>query len=192
MNETLSITTILTKTTFVTASVVSLIFDSTCFVLGLPLGIFIRDHVLFKCHFEAFVALSISSRIFCRNQTIWFAKLDPLVLTDLLRCFFFWIVSYIVAFFFTSKATSLSSRELCLVIFLVGTFGWEVSQCWALKAFDMIFLLNFGLINLLIRCIQVDLRQLGICDGWSLPKLLHYVTTVILIWLHMIFAFQST
>jgi hypothetical protein len=107
MNETLSITTILTKTTFVTASVVSLIFDSTCFVLGLPLGIFIRDHVLFKCHFEAFVALSISSRIFCRNQTIWFAKLDPLVLTDLLRCFFFWIVSYIVAFFFTSKAPSL-------------------------------------------------------------------------------------
>jgi hypothetical protein len=72
MNESLSFRAILTKVTFVMASVASLMLDSTCFVLGLPLGSFILDHVLVKCHFVAFVALSRSSRIFCRNQTLWF------------------------------------------------------------------------------------------------------------------------
>ncbi len=57
MNESLSFRTILTKVTFVTASVASLMLDSTCFVLGLPLGTFILVHVLVKCHLEAFVAL---------------------------------------------------------------------------------------------------------------------------------------
>jgi hypothetical protein len=58
MNESLSFRTILTKVTFVTVSVVSLMLDSTCFVLGLPLGTFILAHVLVKCHIKAFVALS--------------------------------------------------------------------------------------------------------------------------------------
>jgi hypothetical protein len=40
---------------------------STCFVLGLPFGTFILAHVLIKCHFEAFVALSKGSVIFYRN-----------------------------------------------------------------------------------------------------------------------------
>jgi hypothetical protein len=57
MNENLSFSTILTKVTFVTASVASLMLDSTCFVLVLPLGTFILAHVLIKCHVEAFVAL---------------------------------------------------------------------------------------------------------------------------------------
>jgi hypothetical protein len=57
MNKSLSFKTILTKVTFVTTSVASLMFDSTCFVLGLPLGTFILVHVLVKCHLEAFVAL---------------------------------------------------------------------------------------------------------------------------------------
>jgi hypothetical protein len=55
MNESLSFRTILTKVTFVTASVASLMLDSTCFVLGLPFGTFILAHVLVKCHLEAFV-----------------------------------------------------------------------------------------------------------------------------------------
>jgi hypothetical protein len=50
--------------TFVTTGVASLILDSTCFILGLPLGTFILAHVLVKCHLEAFVALSRSSKIF--------------------------------------------------------------------------------------------------------------------------------
>jgi hypothetical protein len=57
MDESLSFETILTKVTFTTASVASLMLDSTSFVLGLPLGTFILAHVLVKCHFEAFVAL---------------------------------------------------------------------------------------------------------------------------------------
>jgi hypothetical protein len=57
MNEGLSFSTILTKMIFVMTSVTNLIFDSTCFVLGLPLDIFILTHVLVKCHLEAFVAL---------------------------------------------------------------------------------------------------------------------------------------
>jgi hypothetical protein len=57
MNESLSFRTILTKVTFVTTSVASLVLDSTCFVLGLPLNTFVLAHVLVKCHFEAFVAL---------------------------------------------------------------------------------------------------------------------------------------
>jgi hypothetical protein len=65
MNESLRFRTILTKVTFVMASVASLMIDSTCFVLGLPLGNFILAHVVVKCHFEAFVPLSRSSRIFC-------------------------------------------------------------------------------------------------------------------------------
>jgi hypothetical protein len=64
MNESLRFSTILTKVIFVTTSVESLMFDSTCFVLGLPLGTFIIAHVLLKCHFEAFVAVFKSSRIF--------------------------------------------------------------------------------------------------------------------------------
>jgi hypothetical protein len=67
MNEDLSFRRILTKVTFVTTSVASLILDSTCFVLGLLLGTFILAHVLVKCHFEAFVVLSKSSRILCQN-----------------------------------------------------------------------------------------------------------------------------
>jgi hypothetical protein len=65
MNERLSFRTILTKMTFVTISVASLMLDSTYFVLGLPLGTFILAYVLVKYHFKAFVALSRSSRIFC-------------------------------------------------------------------------------------------------------------------------------
>jgi hypothetical protein len=84
MNERLSFRTILTKMTFVVANVASLMLDSTCFILGFPLGTFILAHVLVKCHFKAFVALSRSSRIFCRNQILWFAKLNIPVLTDLL------------------------------------------------------------------------------------------------------------
>jgi hypothetical protein len=57
LNESLSFRTILTKVTFVMASVASLMLDSTCFVLRLPLGTFILAHVLVKCHLEAFVAL---------------------------------------------------------------------------------------------------------------------------------------
>jgi hypothetical protein len=58
MNESLSFRTILTKVNFVMASVASLMFDSTCSVLGLPPGTFILARVLVKCHLEAFVALS--------------------------------------------------------------------------------------------------------------------------------------
>jgi hypothetical protein len=107
MDERLSFRTILTKMTFVTISVASLMLDSTCFILGLPLGTFILAHVLVKCHFKAFVALSKSSVIFCWNQILWFAKLDSPVLIDLHWCFVFWTVIYIVAFFFASKAPSL-------------------------------------------------------------------------------------
>jgi hypothetical protein len=83
------------------------VLDSTFFVLGIPLGTIILAHVLVKCHFEAFIALSRSSGIFCQNRTIRFAKPDPLILTDFLRCFFFWTVSYIMVFFFASKSPSL-------------------------------------------------------------------------------------
>jgi hypothetical protein len=57
MKESLSFTIILTKVTFVTASVASLMLDSTYFVVGLSLDIFILAHVLLKCHLEAFVVL---------------------------------------------------------------------------------------------------------------------------------------
>jgi hypothetical protein len=57
MNESLSFKTILTKVTFVTASVAYLMLDPTYFVLEFPLGTFILTHVLVKCHPEAFVAL---------------------------------------------------------------------------------------------------------------------------------------
>jgi hypothetical protein len=107
MNESLSFRAIITKVTFVTVSVASLMLHSTCFVLRLPLTTFILAHVLVKCHFKAFVALSRSSRIFCRNRTIQFAALDHPVLANLLRCFFFWTVSYIVTFFLASNASSL-------------------------------------------------------------------------------------
>jgi hypothetical protein len=46
MNESLSIRTILTKVTFLMANVASLMFDSICFVFGLPFGTFILAHVL--------------------------------------------------------------------------------------------------------------------------------------------------
>jgi hypothetical protein len=65
MNESLSFRAILTKVTFVTVSVASLMIDPTCFVLRLPLSTFILAHVLVKCHLEAFVALSRNSGIFC-------------------------------------------------------------------------------------------------------------------------------
>jgi hypothetical protein len=84
MNERLSFKTIVTKMTFVTASAAGLMLDSTCFVLRLPLGTFILAHVLVKCHFKAFVALSRSSGIFCQNQTLRFTKLDNPILIDLL------------------------------------------------------------------------------------------------------------
>jgi hypothetical protein len=58
MNERLSFRTILTKVAFVTIGVASLMLDSTCFVIGLPLGTFILAHVLIKCHLKAFVGLS--------------------------------------------------------------------------------------------------------------------------------------
>jgi hypothetical protein len=93
--------------TFVTASIASLMLDSTCFVLGLPLSTFILAHVLFKCHLEAFVALSRSSEIFCQNRILWFTKSDSPILTNLLCSFFFWTESYIAAFFFATKAPSL-------------------------------------------------------------------------------------
>jgi hypothetical protein len=48
MNESISFRTILTKVTFVKASVASLLLNSTCFVLGLPLDTFILAHVLVK------------------------------------------------------------------------------------------------------------------------------------------------
>jgi hypothetical protein len=107
INESLSFRIILTKGTFVTTSVTSLMLDSTCFVLGLPLGTLILAHVLVKCHLEAFVTLLQSSKIFCQNQILKFAKPDSMVLTDLLRSFFFFTDSYIVAFFFATKAPSL-------------------------------------------------------------------------------------
>jgi hypothetical protein len=107
MNESLSFRTILTKVTFVMASVAILMLDSTCFVLVLPLSTFILTHVLVKCHFETFVALSRSFEIFCQNRILRFSKLDLLILTDFLRRFFFWTVCYIVSFFFASKAPSL-------------------------------------------------------------------------------------
>jgi hypothetical protein len=93
--------------TFITTSVACLMLDCTCFVLGLPLGILILAHILFKCHFDAFVALSKGSGIFYRNWTIQFAKPDHLVLADLLHRFFFWTVSNLMAFFFASKASSM-------------------------------------------------------------------------------------
>jgi hypothetical protein len=107
MNDSLSFRAILTKVTFVIVSVASLMLDSTCFVIGLPLGTFILVHVSLKCHFETFVTLSRNSKIFYRNQTIWFVKPDHPVFADLLYHFFFWIVSDLMPFFFTSKVSSL-------------------------------------------------------------------------------------
>jgi hypothetical protein len=74
MNESLSFRTILTKVTFVTASVPYLMLDRTFFVLGMPLGTLIIALVLVKCYFGAFVALSRSSEIFCRNWTLQFLQ----------------------------------------------------------------------------------------------------------------------
>jgi hypothetical protein len=107
INENLRFRTILTKVTFVMVSVASLMLHSTSFVLVLPIGTFILGHVLVKCCFEAFVVLSRSSEIFCRNRILRFAKPDSTVLTDLIRYFFFWTVGYIVTFFFATKAPSL-------------------------------------------------------------------------------------
>jgi hypothetical protein len=69
MSESLSFKIILTKVTFVTAGVASLMLDSSCFVLRLALGTFILANVLVKCYFEAFVALwctcaSVRLRVF--------------------------------------------------------------------------------------------------------------------------------
>jgi hypothetical protein len=106
-NESLSFRIIHIKVTFVTVSVASLMLNSICFVLGFLLDTFILTHVLVKCHLEAFVALYSSSEIFYRNRILWFAKSDSPVLTNLLRSFFFWTDSYIVAFLFATKAPSL-------------------------------------------------------------------------------------
>jgi hypothetical protein len=57
MNKSLSFRMILTKVTFVTASVAYLMLDPTCFVLRMSLDTFILPHVLIKYHIEAFVAL---------------------------------------------------------------------------------------------------------------------------------------
>jgi hypothetical protein len=65
MNESLSFRAILTKVTFVMASVASLMLDSTCIVLRLPIVTLILVHLLVMCHFKAFVALSRSFAIFC-------------------------------------------------------------------------------------------------------------------------------
>jgi hypothetical protein len=100
MNESLSFMTIHTKVTFVTASVAYLMLDPTCFVLGMPLSTFILAHVLIKCHFEGFVALS-------RSYGIFLLKSDNLIFTYLLRLFFSWTVSYTVDFFFAAEAPSL-------------------------------------------------------------------------------------
>jgi hypothetical protein len=54
MNKSLSFRIILTKVTFVTTSVTSLMINSTCFILGLPLDTFILAYVLVKCHIEAY------------------------------------------------------------------------------------------------------------------------------------------
>jgi hypothetical protein len=75
-NKSFSFRIILTKVTFVMASVAYVMLDPTCFILGMPLGTFILTHVLVKCHFGAFVALSRSSGMFCRNQTLRFVKPD--------------------------------------------------------------------------------------------------------------------
>jgi hypothetical protein len=107
MSESLSFRTILTKMTFVTASIAYLMLDPTCFILRMPLDTFIFPYVFVKCHLEPFVALPWSSEIFCQNRILRFAKLDSPVLTDLLWSFFFWTDSYIVAFFFATKAPSL-------------------------------------------------------------------------------------
>jgi hypothetical protein len=107
MNGSLSFRVILTKMTFVTTSVASLMLNSTYFDIGLPLGTFILAHVLIKCHFEAFVALFRSSDFFCQNRILWFPKSDSPILTDLLWCFFFWTVCYIMPFFFADKEPSL-------------------------------------------------------------------------------------
>jgi hypothetical protein len=84
MNESLSFRAILTKVTFVTISVASLMLDPTCFVLGLPLGTFVLAHVLVKCHLKVFVTLSRNFGIFYRNWILQFAKPDSPVLTSLL------------------------------------------------------------------------------------------------------------
>jgi hypothetical protein len=107
MNKSLIFRTILTKVKFITASVAYLMLDPTCFVLRMPLDTFIHPHVLVKYHLEAFVALSWSSKICCQNQILRFAKPDSPVLTDLLQSFYYWTDSYIVVFFFATKATSL-------------------------------------------------------------------------------------
>jgi hypothetical protein len=77
MNESLRFSIILTKVTFVIVSVASLMLDSTCFVIGLPLGTFIIAHVLVNCHFEAFVALSRSSEFFLSNPDYPVCQTEP-------------------------------------------------------------------------------------------------------------------
>jgi hypothetical protein len=104
MNKSLSFRTILTKVTFATASIASLMLDSICFILELPLGTFILSHVLVKWHLEAFVALPWSSKFFCQNRILRFVKPYSLILTDLFQSFFFWTDIYIVVFLFATKA----------------------------------------------------------------------------------------
>jgi hypothetical protein len=107
--------------TFVTAGVASLMLDSTCFVLGSSLGTFILAQVLVKCHFEVFVALSKGSEIFCRNRILRFVKPDSPILIDLFRCFFFWIVNYIMAFSLQAKHI-LWDKLLCLLESFIWSF----------------------------------------------------------------------
>jgi hypothetical protein len=70
MNENLRFRAILTKMTFVTSSVASLILDYTYFVFGLPFSTTTLTHVSLKCHFESFVALLRGFETLYRNGTL--------------------------------------------------------------------------------------------------------------------------
>jgi hypothetical protein len=107
MNESLSFKTILTKVTFVTVSVAYLILDSTCFVLGMPLGTFILLMCLSSATLNPLLHCPEVLNFSTKNQILWFAKPDSPILTDLLRSFFFWTDSYIISFLFATKAPSL-------------------------------------------------------------------------------------
>jgi hypothetical protein len=106
MNESLSFRTIFTKVTFVTISLASLMLDSTCFVR-------IASWYFHSCSCTCQVP---PWSLCCTTLMFWnfLPKLDTPIcqtgqfgLTDLLRSFFFWTDSYIVAFFFATKAPSL-------------------------------------------------------------------------------------
>jgi hypothetical protein len=68
MNESLSFRTILTKVTFFTTSVASLILDPICFIFGFLFDTSTLAHEPLKCHFEAFIALSRDSKFFAKTE----------------------------------------------------------------------------------------------------------------------------